>query len=218
LSPLHHYVARQPIFDADFEMVGVELLYRDAPDATTADTPVPLDPDEMTVRALSAAEAIGWDRVTGGGDLWVNGHYGLIKGEIPVPYPASRTVVEVLETVEPTLDVIDGMVAHAFGGRRIALDDFVFGQHADRLLDVATAVKLDLTLFGPVAFAHRVLQCKTAHLQVVAEKIETESELDFCRALGCDYFQGYALARPETLSVPGVPAAATCTTISQAGK
>jgi EAL domain-containing protein (putative c-di-GMP-specific phosphodiesterase class I) len=33
-------------------------------------------------------------------------------------------------------------------------------------------------------------------MQVVAEGVETEAQLDFVRAVGCDAAQGYYLARP----------------------
>jgi EAL domain-containing protein (putative c-di-GMP-specific phosphodiesterase class I) len=33
-------------------------------------------------------------------------------------------------------------------------------------------------------------------MRTVAEGVETEAQLDFLRARGCDYLQGYWLARP----------------------
>ena len=197
-EPQHYYVARQRIFDQNLDTVGFELLYRSGPTSTTAATTV--DPDETTRLAMQAAEKIGWDVVAEGHDVWLNGYNGLIKGEVPINLPPSQTVIEVLETVEPTAEVVDGIVSHAFAGRRVALDDFAFGPHANRLLDVAAVVKLDLKMFDLVGLANRVLQCKRAHLLVLAEKVETAGELNFCQALGCDLFQGYYLARPEIMS------------------
>ncbi|MDC7236056.1 MAG: GGDEF domain-containing protein, partial [Spirochaetales bacterium] len=34
-------------------------------------------------------------------------------------------------------------------------------------------------------------------IKVVAEGIETDQELNFCREIGCDYLQGYRIAKPE---------------------
>lgn len=196
----HYYLARQPIFDRDLNIVGYELLFRSGPSSPNATLGAPLDPDEMTIRVLEAAENIGWNTVIGDGDAWVNSSYRLIDGVIPINLPPERVVLEVLETVSPTPEVVEGIVAHAIAGRKIALDDFVFGPQADRLLDVSTVVKLDLKMFDPPQFVNRVQLCKDAHLLVLAEKVETPSEYKLCRTLGCDYFQGYYLAHPEILS------------------
>lgn len=45
--------------------------------------------------------------------------------------------------------------------------------------------------------------CDIAHelgMEVVAEAVEKQSEFEMLRGLGCDYFQGYFVGRPEPLS------------------
>lgn len=196
----YHYLARQPIYNRSLTPVGYELLFRSGPFATTAATQAPSDKDEMTSIVLQAAEVIGWHNVLGDLDAWINSSYRLIDGEVPIALPPERTVLEILETVTPTEDVVDGVVSHAFAGRRIALDDCDFGPHTERLLDISTTVKIDLRAMNRLDFAARVKESKRVHLLVLAEKVENQDELSFCQALGCDFFQGYYLGRPEMLS------------------
>jgi len=42
--------------------------------------------------------------------------------------------------------------------------------------------------------------CAGFGLQMLAEKVETREQLDACRKLGFDLFQGYLLSRPSTES------------------
>jgi c-di-GMP-related signal transduction protein len=53
-------------------------------------------------------------------------------------------VLEVLETVRITDEVVDGITTLVNGGYRIALDDFVRGSGHERLFGLASYVKLDL--------------------------------------------------------------------------
>ncbi|HIK91758.1 MAG TPA: HDOD domain-containing protein, partial [Planctomycetes bacterium] len=42
-------------------------------------------------------------------------------------------------------------------------------------------------------------------VQLLAEKIETHEEFEFCRELGFDYFQGYFLSKPRMVSGKSIP-------------
>ena len=90
-------------------------------------------------------------------------------------------------------------------GFRCSLDDFGSGFSSLGLLksfDV-DAIKLDRIFFEDIAQkkAEDILCClielaHRLHIQVVAEGIETEEQLDFLRTTTCDMVQGYYYARP----------------------
>ena len=90
-------------------------------------------------------------------------------------------------------------------GFRCSLDDFGSGFSSLGLLksfDV-DAIKLDRIFFEDIAQkkAQDILCClielaHRLHIQVVAEGIETEEQLDFLRTTTCDMVQGYYYARP----------------------
>ena len=87
-------------------------------------------------------------------------------------------------------------------GFAIALDDFVPGQGQDRLLPLATYVKIDALAVDPAGLARAVRTCRRhPHLRLVAERLETDDHLRVARDLGFDYFQGYVLGRPEVISM-----------------
>ena len=91
-------------------------------------------------------------------------------------------------------------------GATVALDDFGTGYSAlTHLRELPIdCVKIDRSFVGSClkdrsASAILVAVTHLAHdlgMQVVAEGVETEAQLDFVRAVGCDAAQGYHVARP----------------------
>ncbi len=91
---------------------------------------------------------------------------------------------------------------------RIAIDDYGSGYSGLQLLYHSNPdiVKIDRFFIEGIQddpkkklFAENIVNM--AHLmgiKVVAEGIETREELNFCRLIGCDFLQGYYIARPET--------------------
>ncbi len=113
---------------------------------------------------------------------------------------AQQTVIEVLETVSPDEKVLAGCRRLVAAGFRLALDDFVWFDGADRLLRLASTVKIDIQLMSPAEVVRLYRRCRAYGVQVLAEKVETEEELERCKLLGFDLFQGYALGYPRSFS------------------
>jgi EAL and modified HD-GYP domain-containing signal transduction protein len=174
------YLARQPIFDADLTVRGYELLYRNAPGQERPDA------DQMTSTVLvNALLEIGLDNVVGERTAFIN--------------VTRNFLVNDSEHVAPDDDVIAGCQRLRDEGFRIALDDFVYTEQSARLLPIADIVKIDLLAMGEDEVATLVARCREWPVQLVAEKVETLSQLKLCRELGFDLFQGYLLSRPLTL-------------------
>lgn len=91
-------------------------------------------------------------------------------------------------------------------GLRIALDDFGTGYSALTYLQAFPfhAMKIDrsfVTTIGASSKSEALLRAiiqlgKSLELEVVAEGIETQAQFDFLREHGCDFAQGFGLARP----------------------
>ena len=128
--------------------------------------------------------------------------------------PASRICLEVVEdAVSDPLRLLEAVQRYRSLGFKIALDDF--GQGASNLERVwllePDYVKLDKVLMRH-ALMRPGVRDKLARLvdilhlhgaKVVGEGIESAMQLDIARAAGCDFVQGFHLARPaELLSLP----------------
>ena len=106
-------------------------------------------------------------------------------------------MVEVLEDVAHDPEVVAGCRSLVDSGYTLALDDYVWEDDDDPLLELASIVKLDvLTLdAGPTGPRHRApgrLWCRTG-----GREGRDALELNACRELGFDLYQGYLLSRPE---------------------
>src|SRR5690606_20733611 len=130
----------------------------------------------------------GLDRLSAGRWAFVNLTEKPLLGGIARSLPKERVVVEILETVRPTEEVLEACRRLREEGYVIALDDFVLDAGHDRLLDMADIIKVD---FLDERSQPRMLARRLAdrELTLLAEKIETPEA--FRRALdwGYDLFQ-----------------------------
>lgn len=89
-------------------------------------------------------------------------------------------------------------------GVRIALDDFGTGYSSLSYLSQTpiSTLKLDKTFIDRIGSSYEILidsviyLCKKMELQVVAEGVETNSQLDYLRTAGCHRMQGYLFSKP----------------------
>ena len=195
-------VGRQPIFDRDLNVVGYELLYRGSATDTRAEFN---DPDLASIQVmLNSFLEIGLDQVVGDYPAYVNLTRNFLVGNIPIPLPADRVVLEVLESVVADDEVLRSLRQLSAQGYRIALDDFVYEECREELVDIADIVKIDVQAMSREDVARHVRLLKGRNLKLMAEKVETHDEYGFCTELGFDFFQGYFLCYPNVVQAPGL--------------
>jgi EAL and modified HD-GYP domain-containing signal transduction protein len=185
-------VARQPIFDLAQRIIGYELLHRPVSPGGPR-----LDGEQMTTDVLLSALAIGIDHLVGDKVMFCNAELGVLTGKTPLTLPPERTVIEVIETVEITDEVVVGCERLVEEGYRLALDDFVWVDAAPRLLKLASIVKIDMRITPRKEIPALLKRCRSYGVQMLAEKVESRQELKRCRQLGFELFQGYELERPQ---------------------
>jgi c-di-GMP-related signal transduction protein len=196
-------VGRQPIVDTSGALVGYELLYRAAGVGHTAVTG-----EQMTAEVLFGTLTIGVDQLVGDRLAFCNADRGVLLGETPVTLPPDRTVVEVLETVVIDADVVRGCQELVQRGFQIALDDFVWTDGVEQLLELASIVKIDVLAMSREEVVELVDRCRAYDVLLLAEKVETAEQLAWATQIGFHLFQGYVIERPAQVRGHALPAAA----------
>jgi c-di-GMP phosphodiesterase len=194
-------VARQPIFDAGWDVVAYELLYR-----PLSDDAAPVGPEAMTAGVLAGAFGeLGLDLLVGDRRAHINVTRDFMLGMRPLPLEPHRTVLELVEDQKVDRALVEVLEEAVDAGFTLALDDFKHAPKMDPLLDLASIVKLDVRALSPKQLEAEVRKLAPRNLTLVAEKVETAEEYELCRELGFDHYQGYFFALPELSRTAGTP-------------
>ncbi|MCP3927349.1 MAG: HDOD domain-containing protein [Desulfobacterales bacterium] len=190
------FVARQPIFDRDKKVAAYELLFRDSMENYMSQD---VDGDKATSSVLSRSFMnFGLDSIASGKMVFINFTKNLLINQIPTIFPAKQTVVEILEDIEPTDDVINACLELKKANYIIALDDFIFDPNMQRFVDLADIIKVDF-MDAPKETIEREVVKLPKNIKLLAEKVETWEEYKFGLDLGFEYFQGYFFSKPEII-------------------
>ena len=192
------HIARQPIFDIHKKLFAYELLFRQTMGLRLGE----LTGDRATTSLLSTAFLTeGVETIAGNKPCFINFTKDLLVKEIAASFPKNRVIVEILEDVPPSPDVLAACRSLSQQGYILALDDFVYAKELLPLIELVNIIKIDYQLLPPDQIERTFHRLARFHLKFLAEKIESYDELEHARKLGFHYFQGYFFARPESLRI-----------------
>ena len=182
------FLARQPILGRDQHLVAFELLFRTA-GSTEANV---TDDAAATAAVISHASQLGMEHVVGAQLAFVNVNAFL---------PADKVILEILETVKATPELIARVKELKALGFKFALDDVVAESEDVRaLVELVDVIKIDVKGVDPARLPALAEALRREHKKLLAEKVETLEEFSLCLELGFEYFQGFYFARPAILS------------------
>ncbi|MFC0337966.1 diguanylate phosphodiesterase [Kushneria avicenniae] len=188
--------ARQPIYDRQLELAGYELLFR--PYGGGPIVAADFDGNRATSQVLiNAFTASDINEVCDNRPAYVNfTKESLIRD---IPFDSRALIIEILEDVTDTPEVIEALTRLRDEGHIMALDDYSLADAGHPLLPFVDIVKLDYPVYTSESLATTImaLKARSPHLQLLAEKIETKEDYRIAMEAGCTLFQGYFLARPE---------------------
>lgn len=191
------FIARQPIVDGQHRLYAYELLFRDTADSRTA-----VIKDDVAAGLQVIANTLmnmGAEWLLKGKLAFINMEATMLMSDFSTLLPPRYVVIELLETLRATSEVLDRIEALRAEGYGFALDDFQDTADTQALLPLVSYVKLDVLTHTPNELSTLVGRLRRYPVQLVAEKVETLEQFKRCQALGFDYFQGYYFAHPEHL-------------------
>jgi len=197
------FVARQPIFDRNNDVIAYELLFRNGCENVYNN----VDGNQATLNVIANSfYEFNFKAVTDNKKAFINFTEELIKEEIAIILPCEEVVIEILENVEPTDEIINACKKLKEKGFVLALDDFVYDKKYNKLIGLIDIIKIDFIItkgydrkkiFGLLKVNNKI--------KFLAEKVENIKEYNEAMILGYTYFQGYYFSKPTIIEGKSIP-------------
>lgn len=196
------YIGRQPIFDRHKVVYAYELLFRNG-NTDNADI---IDGNQASTRVmLNTLTEFGLDSIVGKHRAFINLTRELLLDDLIQMLPRERVVLEILEDIIIDEELVNAVQKLSDHGYSIALDDFVYNENWQPLVEIADIIKLDVMAMNDNEAEQQVDFLRGFNTLLLAEKIETMEQFTFLKTLKFDYYQGYFLSKPATIEGKRTP-------------
>lgn len=182
--------AAQPVFDREKKRYAVELLHRSRSSVSTLQLGQADTSDELLQRHCQAIMAQAEQYRTA---VFVAIRPGFLLSGRTLPLEPDTTILTLTGAVAATPEFLAALTRYKKAGFRFALANVAINDNNLALLQLADIIKLDLLSSNLADIERYKQQYGRPDLLWLAEKVETEEQFAACKALGCDYFQGYFL-------------------------
>lgn len=194
----HFQFARQSIVARDCEPIAFELLYRSA---TQDAGPRRVSDMAATADVISHVLQLGLRHVVGDRIAFLNADADFLMSDFVRLVPRDKVVLEILESVDPTAQIIERISDLKRHGFRFALDDVTGPSDlVAKCAGLVDVIKIDVRGTGRDQLVQLARALHHPRRTLLAEKVETAEEFRFCANLSFEYFQGFYFAPPTVVS------------------
>jgi EAL and modified HD-GYP domain-containing signal transduction protein len=188
------FIARQPIFNKKEEVYGYELLYRINEQSTQFEG---FSSQSATATVINGLFIHGLEKIINQKKAFINFDADVLNADFFHLIKPEYLVIEILEDVEVTDELIKRVIEIKNEGYKIALDDFVESYSDYPLIQYADIIKFDIRETPLETIKHEVRKAKRDRKILLAEKIETREEYNIAINMGFQLFQGYFFSKPK---------------------
>ena len=189
-------IGRQQIFDKNLDIYAYEILFRGQDYDLTESSQASQATNQVITDTILE---LGINRLVDNHKAFINFTHQNILEKVPLHLPKDRIVIEVLENVTIDLKIISNLRELSALGYIIALDDFVFTEDWRPLVEFADIIKLDVLEMSMDETRQLVEKLKPYNVKLLAEKVESKAQFQSLLAMGCEYFQGFFLSKPNNV-------------------
>ena len=163
----NYLLGRQPILNRGEELVGYELLFR-SPGSLTADV---TDASYATASVIiNTLTSFGVEDILGKHKGFINVELELLMDDSLNILPKEQVVIELLETLQITPELVERCRFLKDNGFTLALDDHEYSPVYHELYEIVDIVKVDLIQSSSVQLEEMVKQFECYPLQLLAER------------------------------------------------
>lgn len=192
---MNRYIVRQPVKDAEDNVVGYEILYDNSHEAMA----------QQGVSDYVAADAIynflndNSDKLFRDSVSFMTFTPTLLFKNTPKLFDRKRLVVQIEDNVIVHPMATRIVQRYQEEGYRIAINDFQFNTRYFGMMDYADIVKLNIADNTEAWLTNMVEMAHSMNKKCIATKIDSKEVYDIACRAGVDYFQGsYVAERVKT--------------------
>jgi len=197
------FVGRQPIYNRQLGVYAYELLFHSS-DAANSNTVVSAD-DATSQTIINTFIEIGLENIVGTSNACINLTKSFLLQEDRLLIPSKQIILEIPENTPVTEQLIDAVSRLHQQGFVFALDDYIYNPAHKALIEIASIIKINIAALTKAEVEEHVTLLRPFNKKLLADKVQTLDDYDFCMALDFDYFQGYFLSRPRIIKSPSLP-------------
>ena len=190
------FIARQAIFDKNKNTYAYELLYRNSLDNFySCETP-----EKATSQVILQNHIFGdLFNLCSQKKAFINFDEKSLLAKLPLMLDKNTVVLELLESINVTPDIIETVSALYNKGYTLALDDYNFLPKWQPLFPYISIIKVDIEdiSFEQIVTLKNSQFVLDKNIKIVVERIETHQQFEKLSQIGIDYFQGYFFHKPE---------------------
>lgn len=197
------FMARQPIFDGNKNIYGYELLFRHGLENFFDET---LDKDYASSKVLLDSFLVfDLSELTRGKRAFLNFTERVLLSEVAKSFHKNTIIIELLEMIEPTPEIVSACKKLKKNGYLLALDDFKYHPRYQPLIQLADIIKVDFQSTRGEKERQDVIKQGGNRVKYLAEKVETLDEYNQAKEIGYSYFQGYYFSKPVIVAGKEIP-------------
>lgn len=194
----HSIIGRQPIVNSQQEIIGYEFFFRNDQNGANA----PFEEDIQTCAKIlsTTMDEMHENWLLGQQLAFINVDRVMLSSVFLELMPAEKTVLEVVNSVEVTAEIIERCRELKTNKFKIALDNPQHHTQLEALIPYADYIKLDMRDVDIALATQWLKKYQATGCQLIAEKVEQNAQFNALLEAGYQQFQGYFYARPESLN------------------
>ena len=192
------FLGRQAILDVEQKLFAYELLFRNG----KANEALVTDGVQATATVIANAfTELGVESALGKALGFINVDEDFLFSDVLELLPKETVVLEILETVRPTAQVIERCKVLKANGFTLALDDVIQIQpEFAALISLVEIIKVDIQPLTEAELISLATQLRPLNKRLLAEKVDNQAQKVLCQSLGFTLFQGYYFAKPTIIA------------------
>jgi|TARA_R110001592_G_scaffold9148_2_gene48916 EAL and modified HD-GYP domain-containing signal transduction protein len=190
------YIARQAILDRNHQTVGYELLFRDSPNNKFPE----IDQDIASSKLIIQNHFQGDIQSVSLGKLaFINFTEKCLINKYPLMFDKASIVIELVGHQSATQRLLKIVKYYHDKGYQVALSEYDLDVKWDVLFPYIAMIKIDTEVTNAKRIRPIVERIKPFNIKLIAEKVETNYQLQSLAEVGFDYYQGFFYHEPEII-------------------
>lgn len=190
------YIARQAILDRNSQTIGYELLFRDSPDNKFPEIDQDIASSKLIIQNHFQGDI---NAIVLGKTAFINFTEKCLVNKYPLMFDKNSIVIELVGHKSATSRLLKIVQYYFEQGYQIALTEYDLDEKWDVLFPYISMIKVDTEVINAKRLKPVVEKIKPFNISLIAEKVETNFQLQSLAEVGFNYYQGYFYHEPEMI-------------------